>query len=270
MCTRSPDVCEAKSTSYLSCYIDGENNIYPELPNDIEVMLKLSRYNVPSDWFSINSDNGAFWVSNESKKNSIKYLCIPEKFKGVTVEAIADNCFSNCTNLINVYIPDNVTRFGDSAFANCSSLKTSMSIKDNITYIGHHAFMNSGITFESVDVSNCTSIGLNAFENTTVNKLIVGDNGVVGYDNLWTDGYPFEKIRGFSILELKEGSTILKNVMTESMKESVKTVILPDSLKEIYDYALSNCILLEEIKIPSGTKKYQNSFANTYAKKIYY
>mgnify|MGYP003332345639 CR=1 FL=1 len=71
--------------------------------------------------------------------------------------------FANCSNIINLHIPDSITSIPDNAFYNCTSLKN-ISGCNNVTSIGNNAFNNTAITTYVVP-NNVATIGENAFQN---------------------------------------------------------------------------------------------------------
>lgn len=86
-------------------------------------------------------------------------LTIPE-----SVTSIGDYAFYGCSNLGEIDLPYGITRIGDYAFYGCASL-TSIEIPNSVTTIGEYAF--SGCSkLQTVSFSNIlTSIGWKAFEN---------------------------------------------------------------------------------------------------------
>jgi hypothetical protein len=61
----------------------------------------------------------------------------PDMLDGYT--SIGDSAFSNCTDLKSIIIPNSVTSIGDCAFYDCSGL-TSVTIPNSVTSIGDYAF----------------------------------------------------------------------------------------------------------------------------------
>lgn len=89
-----------------------------------------------------------------------------EDLAGAT--SINYEAFSNCTNLANITIPNNIMSIGFEAFRNCRSLKSIM-IPNSVTSIGNYAFEKcSNLTSITIG-SGVTSIGARAF--TECSKL---------------------------------------------------------------------------------------------------
>ena len=89
---------------------------------------------------------------------------IPESLTDVTITGgnILYGAFYNCSMLISIELPDNLTSIGISVFSGCSGL-TSIEIPDSVTSIGNSAFYGcSGLT--SIEIpDSVTSIGNSAF-----------------------------------------------------------------------------------------------------------
>lgn len=66
-----------------------------------------------------------------------------EYFTGLTT--IAQDCFSGCTNLTSLKLPENITTIGLSAFSGCTSLSIEVYLP-NLTSIARGSFYNTGIT----------------------------------------------------------------------------------------------------------------------------
>ena len=88
--------------------------------------------------------DGTVSITGCDKKASGE-LTIPATIEGKTVTRIGDEALRNCSSLTSITIPDGVIGIEVWAFANCSSL-TSITIPDSVTSIGEGAF------------SECTSL----------------------------------------------------------------------------------------------------------------
>ena len=79
-----------------------------------------------------------------------------------SVTKIGDYAFRNCTSLTSVTIGNGVTSIGDRAFSGCTSL-TSVAIPDSVTSIGDYAFLCCSSLTSVTIPDSVTSIGEGAF-----------------------------------------------------------------------------------------------------------
>lgn len=90
------------------------------------------------------------------------------------VTALASGCFSGCTGLENLYIPDNVNYIYDNAFSGCTSLKTiripnatiGSAVFAGCTGIENVDFANNVETIGSAQFAMCSSIESISLPNT--------------------------------------------------------------------------------------------------------
>ncbi|MDE6778775.1 MAG: leucine-rich repeat domain-containing protein, partial [Alistipes sp.] len=101
---------------------------------------------------SNEGSNGCF-----SRCSALSEIFLPDN-----ILSIGGSTFYGCSSLTSINIPDGVTEIGYSAFYGCSSL-TSINIPDGVTTIGNYAFKNcSGLT--SINIPDgVTEIGYSAF-----------------------------------------------------------------------------------------------------------
>ena len=119
--------------------------------------------------------DGHLFVGKEIENKKITdIVSIPkEKIKSVIIEdgvtKIGNGAFYDCTSLTSVTIPDSVTAIDSNAFLNCTGL-TSITIPDSVTKIGECAFY--GCTgLKEVTVPKSAKVDDNTFdENTTVHR----------------------------------------------------------------------------------------------------
>ena len=137
-----------------------------------------------------------------------------------SVTSIGESAFYNCSSLKSVTIGDSVTSIGESAFYNCSSLK-SVTIGDSVTSIGDYAFyLCTSLTSVTIGDS-VTSIGKFAFYNcSSLTSVTIGDS--------------VESIGAYAF----------------SWCSSLTNIIVPNSVTSIASGAFQGCSSLTSITIP--------------------
>lgn len=171
------------------------------------------------------------------------------------VTEIKYSAFRDCTGLTSVTIPNSVTSIGGSAFHGCTSL-TSITIPNSVTSIDGWAFKGcTGLTNVTIG-DGVTCIGHGAFSDCgKLNCVQVGDNVKVIGD------YAFSGCSNLSVM------TTLDSVANISKKERIlrkRRIIhdcgfnncrIPINVEDIGRYAFYQCSKLENVIIPSATKR---------------
>ena len=113
--------------------------------------INMSDFDIVDNDFEIK--NGVLMVYNGTGGDVV----IPN---GVT--KIGDKAFYDCSSLTSITIPDSVTVIGIEAFCDCESL-ASITIPDSVTVIGHGAFSCCG-SLTSITIPNSVAeIGRSVF-----------------------------------------------------------------------------------------------------------
>ena len=162
------------------------------------------------------------------------------KLKSVTignsVTSIRSGAFRSCRGLTSITIPNSVTSIGEYAFRSCRGL-TSVIIPNGVTSIGDDAFNYcDGLT--SITIGNSvTSIGKSAFENcsglTSVNISDLEAWCKIDFNNSYSNPLYYAK-------KLYLNGELLTGL------------IIPDSIKEIKNYAFSGCSGLTSVTVPNS------------------
>lgn len=140
----------------------------------------------------------------------------------------AKHLYLNDEEVINLVIPNGVTRISGYAFCGCSSM-ASIEIPNSVTWIGNGAFFDcSGLA--SIEIPNSvTSIGSWAFHNCSgLTSLVIGNN----VTNIGTEAF--------------SGCT------------SILSLHIPQGTNFIDESAFLNCTGLESIVVDSGNPKYDS------------
>ena len=217
-------------------------------------------------------------------------LVIPSEYKGLPVTSIGEKAFYKCINLVNVEIPSTVTKIGASAFSNCSNLRTVV-IKEGVLCIDDEAFSYCSNLASLVIPSSVTSIKEGAFEeciklsevyNLSDLNIMKGseENGYIGYyaeviHKSLEDESVIIKANDFVFKAYNGEYTLLDYVGNESYlilpeningkeyaisscafsgRNNLVSVIIPEGVTSIGNYAFEKCINLKEVSIPSTVK----------------
>ena len=209
------------------------------------------------------------------------------------IQSVPDSAFYECTSLIYVDIPNTVTSIGDQAFMHCYSLRY-LEIPSNVTTIGSTAFEGCGNIFEVVNLSSISiendsyqygfsTYGINIYDSLNEKTFSVSNDGLVyGSRNGTTyligyignedtiilpetiDGNEYNLLRTFFNNSNVKSITIPNTVKDISASTfynciSLESVILPDKLPALRGSTFSNCSSLVSITIPSSVTSIENS-----------
>ena len=171
------------------------------------------------------------------------------------VEEVKPYAFLDCKDLATVTIPNSVKSIGDHAFSSCGKL-TSVVIPNSVTNIGKHAFYRSGLT--SVTIPNSvTSIGYGAFEgcrslpNVTIPNSVttIGDRAF--YDCCHLQSVYIADLAAWCRMK-SHGKSFPERINLFLNGESVKDLIIPDSVANIRPCAFSPFSYLTSVTIPNS------------------
>lgn len=192
--------------------------------------------------------DAAFW-SGGYYQNLIEVV-IPN-----TVKSIGHEAFRECERLTSVTIANSVISIGWRAFCDCTSL-TEITIPDSVISIAHYVFDGcdnlvikgvKGSTAETYSDEN----GI-VFEDISVlsYEIVNGEVTITRLNNLakkliipaTIEGYPVTKISKYIL----DGNNI------------ITSVIIPDSVASIDEYAFTNNKSLKEILVDNNNPEFSN------------
>ena len=260
-------VCKASGAAVTVETMTGTETYDPETPVS------------PAEDFSYTVLN-ATGISITGYLGTDVHVVIPETIDGYIVQAIDASAFSGNKALEAVILPAQVTTIGSSAFYGCNSLSY-VGFNDKLTVIGSSAFYGCS-ALEDLDLPNtlqeiqnhafyqCSSVstlsmpmtlvGINgyAFAGCTGLKLVQIPDSVLGL------GYrAFYQCTALETVTLPtEWTTCLAYSPNASVYyghifegcSALSSLIVPETIVTLPDYALSGCSSLEEVLLPQSLK----------------
>ena len=124
-------------------------------------------------WF-VNEDGTLYFL--EHLYDGSEELTVPDTVDGMPVTAIGDHCFSNCSSLTTVILPDGITTIGEEAFFGCTSMR-GIFLPEGVTQIGENAFLRCSALEAICIPSTVEAIGEGAFDGC-INLAYILYNGI--------------------------------------------------------------------------------------------
>ena len=152
-----------------------------------------------------------------------------------SMRTLEEYAFSGCTSLQEVTIPEGVKQLGSFLFRDCSAL-SAMTLSEGVEHLG--AYFISGTTISKLTIPST----VNASGTYYTNGALAGCGTLTE-------------------VTFAAGTKLIPAYIcaSESQTSYLKTVVLPDSVEEIGDYAFYHCVnLTGEIDIPRATRNIGN------------
>lgn len=167
-----------------------------------------------------------------------------------TVVSIGNFAFLDKDNLIELNLPNTITRIGPKAFKGCialGSLGHTFTIPSSVTTIESEAFYNCGFVAGPIPAS-VTSVGTDAFYGT--GWLYNQADGIVYINNMV---YTYKgTMPASSSLTVAEGTTRIINDAFKN-QENLEAITLPSTLTAVGNYAFNGCNNLTTVIVNATT-----------------
>ncbi len=195
-------------------------------------MNRVSAYDFEVDgmYYNIVSASDKTCSVTHGDEKYIGDVIIPEAvtYKGRTlsVVAIGEYAFENCSELKSITIPNSATEIGYSAFEGCKAI-TSITIPNSVTKIGSSAFYGCTALTTVKLPNSLTAINSYLFENCSSLESIMIPNSVTEIESSAFKGCSaLESITIPCSVELIEsafdGCTVLENVIFEDSEIALR------------------------------------------------
>lgn len=178
-------------------------------------------------------------------------MTIPASIDGKPVTTIGDEAFYANKTLVALTLPDSVQTIGDRSFYDCSMLET-VDLGNCVTVIGASAFYSCDALVNLRLGAALQTIGEQAFAGcTNLTSVVLGDN-VRSIDD-----YAFQNCMSLMAITMGNGlETIGNNAFSNCFRAArsgeTHTLVIPDSVRQIGDYAFRGCDGLTDIEMGNG------------------
>ena len=182
------------------------------------------------------------------------------------VTKIGDSAFYNQSSIVTITIPSTVTSIGNSAFSGCSKM-TTCNIPSGVTALGNSAFQGCNVFDPAGQLDNITSYGGLALNSTALSGDLVLSAAVTKVDNyafkntklssVTFEGKPATMgsyiFQDCALLEAVtfEGDIAIPANMFDNCR-ALETVTFEGGCTSIGNNAFMNCKSLESFALPSG------------------
>ena len=229
------------------------------IPNNV-IYIGKEAFSDCSNLISVTINSNAIVSENYISYNTLKHLFgdqVTSYTIGDGVTKIGDYAFYECSSLTSITIPNSVTSIGAQAFYGCSSL-TSIEIPNSVTSIGDKAFYDcSGLT-SIIIPDNVNSIGKYAFSGCVGSSYVTIGSGVTTIGE-YAFSCPAKEVHISDLAAwckinfATTGSNPLSYAHNLYLNgELLKDLIIPSGVTKIGQYAFYNCTCITSIEIPNS------------------
>ena len=271
------------------------------------LMITSNVGNIGSNAFSNSStkSNAYYFINNSGNISSSAFAECDKLYKLVITDSVKDigtKAFYSCDGVVDaniyntgeidsqafrnssvkgeaIYYLNNKGAINDSAFTNCSAIKTLL-IDTCVGHIGQYAFQKcSGL--ENVTIKNYGKIGLKAFEGSSTGKpatYVISNVGLIDesafakctkMQNLTVNPdvtsigkYAFQKCTGLTNVTIKNNGIIGASAFNGSSTESTAIYAI-SNVGSIGESAFANCTAMKNLTVDASvTTIGQSAFQN--------
>ncbi|MBR4223783.1 MAG: leucine-rich repeat domain-containing protein, partial [Oscillospiraceae bacterium] len=233
--------------SLISSYKDLQSIVIPDTVTKINARALMFSKGAPTALTSIEVPNTVKTIGASAFAycSSLKTINIPD-----TLTVIESSTFFGCEDLDNITIPHSVLKVDASAFAECTSLEHLKTPWDTEAVQGTNAFI--------VD-KNAVDISPSAFNETKKLQYIIyegtinQDNGLATITGCKLIGNKVEELiipsslNGHDVVGIAESAFETKDQNQKKLPASVKTIVLPYTIKNLGSRSFANNYYLQQV-----------------------
>jgi len=219
--------------------------------NLIDITIPSSVLLIGNSAFESCSNLNEISISPSIQSIGMYAFAYCNKLKAVTFNegllSIGNGAFNGCSSLLDITIPSNITTISRELFYGCTAL-TNITFPKQLRSIGTWAFYNCS-NLKSITIpASLTFIDTNAFERAGIRNIYIED--------LYS---------WFNITFANQFANPISYGKLYYNGELLEDIVIPNSIKEIKNYALYSLQSVKKITIPSSvTKIGTEAFSNCY------
>ncbi len=169
------------------------------------------------------------------------------------VQAIGSDAFRACLALREVTLPETLEYIGRSAFKDCSALKRIV-FPEHLREIQQTAFEGCTSLSEVILPADFRNIGLDAFAGTQLVYALHEENGAFAVFNHILIGYDGDTAEVVIPDGVERVAASFVYDLGNPPETPITSLIFPDSVTEIDQYALLHCTKLRELTLGDGIR----------------
>ena len=262
------NIASGRSTGWLASYSQRSNEIwYATLDNEAVTYTPTPHFgNVVEKIIAPKDNDGTgiirfkgplkqtdHFAFGENGNDNLISLSLPE-----TVESINQYSFAYCSNLSSISLGKNVKAIRSCAFVNCSmsniGLPEGLETIEAAAFVGCQGLKSVKIpeSVTSIGADGNTGVLVTPFPNCSSLKTFYGKYATPDGKALIVDDY----LLSFATGGMNEAGyavpSNVKHIGFQAFEDAtIGSIILPEGLKTIYDFAFNYCSNLTSITIPS-------------------
>ena len=176
-------------------------------------------------------------------------LVIPSELDGIAIRKLAPNCFRNCNEAESVVIPEGVTSVGEAAFFGCKHL-SDVTVPETLEHLGSEAL--NGTSLKRIDLKNTRLLEGSVFKFCKLLDMVHVNPGNLTF--ALKDGVLYDKGRRAVVFCPRSKTSYAFPLGVEEVYASafmqckIKSIVIPETVKVVWDCAFEGCPLLESVK----------------------